>query len=240
MSETANHKPIDSPQGGIISALKVQKNNPQRVNVYIDGAYAFGLARITAAWLKVGQALSLEKITQLKDQDTREAAYQRALRLLSYRPRSSAEVRQRLTRLGYDEEVIDCVLGRLLRSGLLDDSRFAKEWADNRSEFRPRSRRALEYELKQHGLDREEIDKALEGLDESSLALQAARKYARRLHGLPLAEFQRKLYGFLARRGFSYEIAKPAVEQVWHECPDQSGEMRDASPHLTDEEEEDL
>jgi regulatory protein len=236
MNESANQKAMIGPTGGTISALKVQKRNPQRINVYLDGEYAFGLGRITAAWLHVGQQLSHEKIEQLKAQDTQEAAYQRALRLLSFRPRSSAEVRKKLSQFGYTDEVIDNALARLLRSGLVDDARFAKEWAENRNEFRPRSRRALEYELRQRGLAREEIDQALDGLNEDSLALQAARKHARKLQGLPAADFRRKLYGFLARRGFGYETAKPAVEQTWKEIGRQ-----DSMPPTTDEnEEEDL
>jgi regulatory protein len=236
MNETTNHTETEGPAEGTISALKVQKRNPQRVNVYLDGEFAFGLARITAAWLHVGQKLSKEKISQLKQQDTAEAAYQRALRLLSFRPRSSTEIRQRLTRIGFDNEIIDGALTRLMRSGLVDDARFAKEWAENRNEFRPRGRRALEYELRQHGLEREEIDQALEGLDENSLALQAARKHARKLLGLPAIEFRRKLYGFLARRGFDYENAKPAVEQAWKESGGQGSDL----PIPDDNEEEDL
>jgi regulatory protein len=236
MRENVNPTANNVPHEGTISALKVQKRNPQRVNVYLDGEYAFGLARITAAWLHVGQELSSEKIAQLKAQDTEEIAYQRALRLLSFRPRSSAEVRQKLNRLGYSEEVIDSVLARLLRSGLIDDARFAKEWADNRNEFRPRSRRALEYEMRQRGLARDEIDQALDGLDENSLALQAARKYSRRLQGLPATDFRRKLYGFLARRGFGYETAKAAVEQAWKE----NGRQVDEPSISGENEEEDL
>lgn len=240
MNESTYPDKTNHHQGGTITALKAQKRNPQRVSIYLDGEYAFGLTRITAAWLKVGQVLSPQKIAELKVQDTREVAYQRALRLLSFRPRSSAEVRQRLTRLGFDEQVIDCVLGRLLRSGLVDDNRFAKDWAENRNEFRPRSRRALEYELRQRGLDRAAIDQALEGLDEDALAVQAARKYARKLNHLPLADFRRKLYGFLARRGFGYETAKPAVEQAWRECSQLQSEAQQDHLHSTETQEDKL
>lgn len=235
MNDNANHEANNGPSEGTISALKVQKRNPQRVNVYLDGEFAFGLTRITAAWLHVGQQLSSEKVKQLKAQDTQEVAYQRALRLLSFRPRSSSEIRKRLNRLGFAEEAIDHVLVRLMRSGLVDDARFAKEWAENRNEFRPRSRRALEYEMRQRGLEREDIDRALEGLDENSLALQAARKHARKLQGLPASDFRRKLYGFLARRGFGYDTAKPAVEQAWSECDKQDNNLP-----IHDNEEEDL
>ncbi|HOG79782.1 MAG TPA: hypothetical protein PK454_08510, partial [Anaerolineaceae bacterium] len=64
-----------------ITALKVQKRNPNRVNVYLDGDFAFGLARVVAAWLQIGQILTPEKITSLQAQDTHEVAYQKALQL---------------------------------------------------------------------------------------------------------------------------------------------------------------
>ena len=202
---------------GIVTAMKVQKRNPQRVNIYLDGEYAFGLARITAGWLQVGQQLSDEKIALLKAQDSHEAAYQKALGFLDYRPRSRAEVRKNLEKHGYESDVIEQVLERLGRAGLVNDDQFAQTWVDNRSEFRPRGRRMLSLELRQKGLDDEAIESALSGLDEETLATQAARKYQRKLEGLPKPEFRRKLAGFLARRGFGYAVIEPVLERVWQE-----------------------
>ena len=202
---------------GRVTAMKVQKRNPQRVNVYLDGEYAFGLARITAAWLQIGQELDDEKIAQLRSQDSHEAAYQKALHFLDFRPRSCAEVQKNLGKKGYEAEVIEAVLERLERSGLINDGQFAQAWVDNRSEFRPRGRRALSMELRQKGLDDEAIESALSELDEDSLAIQAARKQARKLHGLPKPDFRRKLAGFLARRGFGYGVIEPVLERVWQE-----------------------
>ena len=89
-----------------ITGLKVQKRNKDRVNVYLDGEYAFGISRIVAAWLRNGQELSEEKIAELKAQDNVEVALQRALNYLSYRPRSEQEVRQNLKKHKYHEGVI--------------------------------------------------------------------------------------------------------------------------------------
>ncbi len=202
---------------GIVTAMKAQKRNPQRVNIYLDGEFAFGLARITAAWLQIGQQLSDEKIAQLKAQDSHEAAYQKALGFLDYRPRSSAEVRKNLEKHGHKPEVIEQVLERLKRSGLMNDVQFAQTWVDNRSEFRPRGRRLLSLELRQKGLDDEIIETALSGLDEAELAYQAALKYQRKLQGMPKPDFRRKLAGFLARRGFGYDDIEPVLERVWQE-----------------------
>jgi len=203
--------------GRKISALKVQKRNPRRVNVYLDDEFAFGLERTAAAWLKIGQDLSDEKIAQLQREDEGEKAYLRALKLLSYRPRSEAEVRKKLEQHSVPESMIVEVLERLRRSGLIDDARFARDWTENRSEFRPRSRRALTIEMRQRGVDNDAITQAVTGLDDESLAYQAAMKYCRRLNGLEWQDFRQKLIGFLARRGFSYGIAAPVVRRVWEE-----------------------
>src|SRR3990172_4788022 len=77
-----------------ITAIEPQQKDPQRVNVYLDGEFAFGLARITAGWLTVGQELGEEKVASLLAEDANKTAYQKALHFLSYRPRSSSEVRQ--------------------------------------------------------------------------------------------------------------------------------------------------
>ena len=201
-----------------ITAIEPQQKNPQRVNVYLDGEFAFGLARILAAWLRVGQELGEEKIASLKADDEREVTYLKALHFLSYRPRSSAEVRQNLTKRGISETLTAETVNRLQQAGLLNDEAFARAWTENRNEFRPRSKSALRMELRQKGLSEETIQSVLEEqVDEEALALAAARKYARRLAGLEWIEFRKKLGGFLARRGFSYATLAPVVSEVWKE-----------------------
>ena len=93
-----------------ITALRVQKRDPNRVNVYLDGEFAFGLTKLVAAWLQVGQVLSSEKISSLQSQETLEVAYLKALHYLSYRPRSESEVESSLKEKGFDEGVIAYVL----------------------------------------------------------------------------------------------------------------------------------
>jgi len=200
-----------------ITALKAQKRNSQRINVYLDGEFAFGLSRIAAAWLQVGQTLSPEKIKELLGFDAQEVAYQRALNFISFRPRAQAEVRKNLRKHDTPEEVITQVLDRLCQSGLIDDAQFAQTWVENRSTFRPRSRRALTVELRQKGIGDEAIDVALRDLDEDHLAYQAALKQSRKYKGLDRQTFRQKMSAFLARRGFSYGVAKPVVERVWSE-----------------------
>jgi len=203
--------------GRKVTALKKQKRNSQRINIYLDGEFAFGLSRYAAAWLQIGQELSPEKIQELQDVDAQEVAYQRALNFISYRPRSEKEVRQNLQKHDTPEETITEVIARLHKTGLVNDLQFAQAWVENRSTFRPRGRRALAVELRQKGITNEAIDEALCDLDEDNLAYQAALKQSRRYAGLEWQTFRQKLSAFLARRGFSYEVAKSVIEQVWRE-----------------------
>jgi regulatory protein len=200
-----------------ITAIKVQKRNPHRVNIYLDEEFAFGLSRFVAAWLSVGQELTEEKIARLQAEDTQEIAYQHALKFLNFRQRSQAEVERNLKGHKFSPEVVAGVIERLSHSGVLNDDRFAQAWVENRSEFRPRGGSLLRMELRQRGLGEEAIEEALQDIDEEELAYRAAVKHARKLDGVDWNQFRKKMYAFLARRGFNYEIISPLVEQIWNE-----------------------
>jgi regulatory protein len=212
-----------------ITAIVSQKNDPDRVSIHLDGGYAFGLAQIVAAWLKVGQELSEERIAALQVEDERERAYQQALLFLSYRTRSEAEIRQNLRKHDLSEEVIEHTLVRLREARLADDGQFARSWVENRNTFRPRSRRALAVELRQKGLSDEVTQSALAAVDDEALAYEAGRKKIRRLEALEWVEFRRKLTDFLARRGFPYSVIAPVVSRLWNETH--------AEQHISEDEE---
>jgi regulatory protein len=200
-----------------ITALQVQKKNPNRVNVHLDGEFAFGLARIVAAWLRLGQELSEEKIEQLVAEDARERAFQQAMLFLSYRARSESEIRKNLRKHEIPEPVIEQTLERLRQDGLANDDQFAQAWVENRTTFRPRSRRMMAMELKQKGLADEAIQSAVQNVDDEASAYEAARKRAARFKGLEWNDFRKKLSEFLARRGYSYSVIAPVVTRIWNE-----------------------
>ena len=200
-----------------ITALQVQKKNPNRVNIHLDGEYAFGLARVVAAWLQEGQTLDEEKIANLQAEDARERAMQQAMLFLSYRARSEKEIRENLSKHEIPDAVIEDTLERLRRGGFADDKNFASAWVENRSTFRPRGRRALALELRQKGIDDSTIKSVLKDVDEESLAHEAGQKKARKLRVQEWSEFRKKMSDFLARRGFSYSVIAPIVSRLWSE-----------------------
>lgn len=201
-----------------ITALKAQKRNPNRISIYLDGEYAFGLSRIVSAWLRIGQILGDDEIERLKEQDTLEVACQKGLRFLGYRPRSEMELQRKLNEQGFAPPVIDAVIRRFRENGILSDEQFARNWVENRLALKPRSKRMLTMELRQKGIAEEEIQKVLTATeDETSLAYQAAVVYAHRLVNVDRETFRKRLGGFLMRRGFSYGTVNPILRQVWEE-----------------------
>lgn len=202
---------------GKITALTRQKRNTNRINVFIDGAFAFGLAEITAAYLRVGQTLSPADIDKLQSADQVEKAKETAIRYIEYRPRSIAETRRHLFKKEYPEPVILQVLDRLEAVKLLDDAAFARYWVEQRETFKPRSKFALQQELHQKGIERNLIDESVADVDEFAAALKAAKRKARRWYTLPEPDFRKKLGGFLQRRGFGYGIVREITDALWDE-----------------------
>jgi len=202
---------------GTITALEIQKRNKERVNVYLDGEFAFGLNVLDAARLRKGQLLSDTDIQTLHERDEVVQAYDRAVAFLSYRPRSIAEVRQNLIEKKIDDPVIDAVIARLIEHGYVDDAAFTRFWISNRQEFRPSGVRALRFELRQKGVATEIIDEALAEIDATEAAYRAAKDKARRLRGNDKYTFRQKVGSLLARRGFDYDTARTVTDRLIEE-----------------------
>ena len=200
---------------GTISSLQQQKNNQERVSVFIDGEFAFGVSLDTAVRLAKGQYLSDADIAALQTDDEHDRAYQSALHYLGSRPRSTTEVQRNLHEKGFGDEAVAAAIARLVEHHYLDDEEFARYWLENRNRFRPRSAKAIRYELRQKGVDSDAIDSALEGMDEDDAAWDAAASKLDRWRNLPEDEFERKLSGFLARRGFGFSTVRRTVQRAW-------------------------
>lgn len=203
-----------------VTAIQPQRGGSRgRVDVFLDGSFAFSLSSpvVAEAGLHTGKALSPSEVKSLRRADSEERLWSQALRLLGVRPRSRAELRDRLLRGGADRAIVGRVLRRLEAQGLVDDGAFARFWAESRHAFNPRSPRLLSLELRQKGVPPEAIAQAVEGVDEDEEALRAARRRLRGLQGLGYAEFRRRLGARLRRRGFGYETIARIIDRIWGE-----------------------
>ena len=216
-----------------ITALTAQRRRRNRVNVFLDGEYAFSLQDTLAATLHLGQELDAQDVAALRQRDAVEDAYDRVLTYLTYRPRSAWEVRQYLQKRDLGEEAQTLVLERLTRAGLVNDREYAQFWVENRTAHRPRGRRALRAELRQKGIATEVVESAVSDVDEDAAALAVAEARVRRLAHLDRLAFRQRMYGYLQRRGFSYDVCRRVTDRLWQqvaaERSDPEGDLADSS-----------
>jgi regulatory protein len=202
----------------IITALERQKRR-RRLNVYVDGRFALALALSLAQekGLHTGMTVSEAELQALREEDERHGAYEAALRLLSYRPRSEKEMRMRLKRRGIAPALVEETVERLRRLHYLDDKAFARFWTESRDSISPRSRGLIRRELLFKGIDAETATSTVEDLDDEEAAYRAASKRLHAFEGLSYDVFRRRLGGFLTRRGFGYNVVRRTLERCWSE-----------------------
>lgn len=211
-------RPPKDTKTRLITALEVQARNRERVNLFLDGEFAFSVSQMDAARLRSGQALTAADVAALQAEGDISAAIDSAVRLLAHRPRSIAEIQRNLARKGVSQQVVDATVERLSAMGYLDDAAFARFWVEDRNRFRPRGPKALRFELRQKGVDDAVIDEALtQTLDAAEAAHRAAYRHASRLKGMTRREFRARVGAFLQRRGFSHDTTQDVVARLLDE-----------------------
>ena len=202
-----------------ITALRIGKKRKKRVNVSLDGRFAFNLEAevVIKEGLQVGQELSASQIEALAKSDYFHRCLVVAIHYLGYRPRSEFEMRERLQRRGFDGNTIGVVMDKLKEERLVDDLAFAQFWKENRGSFSPRSQWLTKLELKQKGVADGIIDQVVGTIDDNDSAYRAALSKTRRLPQSDYQEFRRRLGEYLKRRGFGYGVINLTVERVWEE-----------------------
>jgi len=204
----------------LITALKSAKNpRIQRSSVYLDDRFSFSLDNevIAKEKLKVGMQLSSEEIQKLVSADKSQHCLNSAYKFLSYRPRSEAEIRERLKRKSYNSQEIENTVVQLRRMQLLNDTSFAEFWKENRNSFKPRSQRMVGLELRQKGVESEIIKQVVGDIDDAENAYRTAVIRARNMAVSDFQVFRQKLGSYLQRRGFSYGVINATVRRVWQE-----------------------
>ena len=201
-----------------ITAIRAGRGR-QRVNVFLDGKFAFSLEAEVAVkeGLQSGQELSSSQIEALTRSDHFHRCLNAAIHYLSYRPRSESEIRERLQRRGFDGDSIEAVIAKLKEQGLVNDVAFAQFWKDNRESFSPRSQWLTKLELRRKGVATNIVDQVVDEVDDADNAYRAALSKTR---SLPLSDYQgfrRRLGDYLKRRGFGYGVINYTVERIWQE-----------------------
>ncbi len=205
-----------------ITGMEPQANNPERINLYVDGHFFIGVHAevVFQMGLSLEQELLPAQLEQLRHEEALQRAVDRAFNYLSFRPRSREEVRRYLKRKQTPPELIESVLTRLDRLNLVNDRDFASFWIENREQFNPRGSQVLRNELRMKGVARDVADELVDEEKDEERALHAGRKKALSLMHVPdidFATFRTRLGSFLQRRGFNYEVSSRTVRTLWEE-----------------------
>lgn len=205
----------------VISAIVPVARPAGRFSVLVEGreVAVLSLDAIERLRLAVGRSVAgLEDAIALES--SRLHVYDRALNMLAFRARSSSELARSLVRKGEERPHVDWAIGRLLEQGLLDDEAFARSFARTKVVGGGQSRRRVQQDLARRGVSRSVSDEAIdtvfeeEAVDQRSIVEEAARKKLRSLAGLDPAVQRRRLYGFLARRGYEIDDIRAALDAI--------------------------
>jgi regulatory protein len=174
--------------------------------------------------LRPGVDLTDSQLTEILHAEAHRDCLESAVRLLSYRQRTEAELRDRLLKKKMSAEVVAETIERLLSAGLLDDTQFARNWVETRDQRAPRSRRLIAQELRARGVARPVIERETAALDENHAAYRAAERRAQTLSGSSYADFRQRIGGLLLRRGFGYETVRETVHRLWLDVKGEQGQ----------------
>ncbi|NGZ75438.1 regulatory protein RecX [Saccharibacillus alkalitolerans] len=216
--ERLNHL-IDFPEDEtqevtLVEQLRRPRNSyriyfgPHYVTVHESTMIRYGMTK--------GSFFDKKEVLEIVRDNERQIAYVQALNYLSFKPRTSGEIEQKLIEKEIDPEAAADTIRRLEEEKLIDDASYAQEWAQQRVTGRKKGKVLVKQELRRKGIDPELIDDALEALgddDELRSAEDLAAKKWRTTKG-DLWDRKRKTADFIMRRGFSSEIARKALDRV--------------------------
>lgn len=209
-------------RAGRVTSIRAQSRSPDRVSIFIDENFAFGIHRdlLLEFDLAKGKELSAAEQRELVQRDAFFKARAVAYRYLSYRDRSAAEIRRRLQRDDYPSEVVADVVYYLEEKGLVDDHRFAVEYAEGRFRSGGYGPLRVRADLRKKGVIPAAVDAALadvfaarDELLECARGAGAKRWKQLSSESDPLKR-KKKVYDHLARRGFRYDMVRRVVDEL--------------------------
>lgn len=206
---------------GKITSIQSQKKNRNRISIFLDDKYAFGLHQDVLLQNNLYSGLDLNEsdIKKLVDADALLRAKEASIVYLGHRARSEHEVRTKLKGKGFSEEIIAQVIKRLYELSYLNDEQFALNFTRNRFNHKGYGPKRIQADLRRLGIAGPLIERALdELLSENKVidsALAEAEKRLRRLRReTDLTKKRKKLFDFLLRRGHTVDVVREVIDKL--------------------------
>lgn len=199
----------------VVTAIKQQQKRATRYSIFIDQRYSFSLTeqQLAEEELAVGRELSGDELVRLQSSSEFGKALDRAYNYLSYRERSTYEVKTYLAGKDYDDLTIKAVIDRLTEQDFLNDLRFTSMWMNDRLQYKHHSVLKLRQELQQKGIARELIDQALEAVSPRK-EVEVIVELIKEKNLLQKYSDQNKLKQYLMQKGFRYTNIVAALQML--------------------------
>ena len=202
----------------LVTAITQQKKDETRYNVFINGEYAFALPMQDILYfkLKEGREVPEETIEYIQNSLIYIKAQDTALHYIGYKMRTVKEIRIKLAEKEFSEDVMERVIEFLEKYGYADDREYCRKYIREKLRMKPKSGYALKIELKQRGISSRIIDEVMAEteVDEEGDAFRWLERKNRGIWPPQDDKQKKKLYDFLLRKGYSYDIIGEAFRQM--------------------------
>ena len=201
----------------LITSIEKQKRSKKRWNIYVEGDFFCGLYADTILkyGLHVNQDFNEAKLHEIKDYDEYIYGKESALNYLSYRIRTTSEIKKKLKEKKVTSKTSGKIIKYLEDAGLINDEEFARTLIEENIKRKPVGIKVLKQKLFEKGVPKQIGEKVLESVfekvSEKELALQNFNKLIPKLKGKEKIEQKKKVYEFLTRKGFSYDVIREII-----------------------------
>lgn len=203
----------------IITKIEVQKRNKERVNIFIDEEYAFGIsAELVYKYnLKPKMKIDVDTLREIAEKESLIKCRLCAIRIIEKSYKTEKELHDRLLEKGYEEREIHESIKFLKQYNYINDSSYTKSFIKDK--IKSQGQKKIFYDLKRKGVDEQLIHENLQSLDENTekeIALTLARKKYCILskRESDIYKLKQKLYRYIISRGYSYDIANEVIKEV--------------------------
>jgi regulatory protein len=205
-----------------ITGIEKQKNCSERVNIFLDGEYAFScsLDSLVKYKLILGKSVDSDQLNSIIEEDNYSKAKACAFRVLERGMKSEKDMLAKLRDKGFEESTCVKVMALLKDYGYIDDGKLAEMYIEQK--LKSEGANKIKSFLYRKGIPEETIREKLESIAEDGLESTAYElAYKKYIRMAASEEDKRKLYkklgDFLMRKGYSYDICKKVLNRIFNE-----------------------
>lgn len=202
-----------------ITKIEIQKNNKDRVNIYLDGEYALAINAelIYKENLKVKDDVDISKLQEIAEKESYIRCKESAIKIIERSYKTEKEIRDKLKQKGYEEKQINNSIDFLKEYNFINDNTYAKAFIKDKLSFKGSQK--IKYDLMKKGIAKDIIEENLIKVDkneEKEVALNVGRKKYESIRRKESDNYKLsgKLYRFLISRGYAYDIVKDVVKEI--------------------------